>query len=306
MIQARRRGPSGSAVKPRSILLAITVPVVWGLGITFTKAALSDFPPVLLMAIRFAVTALLLVWFVRPPVAILGKLFWIALISATIQYSLTFYGLKGLDASTAVLVLQLEAPFAVLLAVIFLKERLTLRRILGMLIAFAGVALIAGEPRLQGAYVSFLLVIAGAFTWSIGQVMIRALGIQSGMTLIAWVAVLATPQLFIVAFIIEDVSWALIAGAGWVVWATIAYLGVIMTALGYGIWYHLLGRVPVNQVAPYLLLLPVVTVASGMVLLGETLTPLIAVGGLVVIAGVAVIVIERNPFAPGPAKQEAD
>ena len=291
---------------PRHILLAISVPLIWGLGVTFTKAALSEFPPVLLMAIRFALTALLLVWFVRPPVAILGKLFWIALISATIQYSLTFYGLKGLDASTAVLVLQLEAPFAVLLAVIFLKERLTLRRVVGMLIAFAGVALIVGEPRLEGAIDSLLLVMSGAFIWAVGQVMIRALGVASGMTLIAWVAVLATPQLFIAAFIIEDVSWDLITGAGWVVWATIAYLGVIMTALGYGIWYHLLGRLPVNQVAPFLLLLPVVTVSSGIVLLGETLTPLIALGGLVVIVGVAVIVIERNPFASVPARQEGE
>ena len=67
-----------------------------------------------------------------------------------------------------------------------------------------------------------------------------------------------------------------------------------LTALGYGIWYHLLGRYPINQVAPFLLLLPVTSVIGSVVVLGETLSLPVAIGGAVVVAGVAFIVLEKT------------
>ena len=76
------------------------------------------------------------------------KLFVIALISAAIQYSLTFTGLAGIDASVAALVVQLEVPFLVLIGAIFLGEKTGLRKWIGIAVAFTGVGLIAGEPKL--------------------------------------------------------------------------------------------------------------------------------------------------------------
>lgn len=282
-------------MRPLDLLLALSVPLIWGLGFTFAKAAVSEFPPILLMALRFAVTALALVWFVKRPPGIMARLFVIALVSAAVQYSLTFYGLKLLDASTAILVVQTEVPFCALLAALFLGERLTPKKLLGMAVAFAGVALIAGEPRLDDNWDGIFLVLGGAFTWAVGQVMIRHLGQIGGFALIAWVAVFAAPQLMVASLVIESGHLAVMRDASWVVWSTIVYLGLVMTALGYGIWYHLLGRYEVNMVAPFLLLLPVVTVAGSVTLLGETLTVWLAAGGALVIAGVGIIVVERRP-----------
>ena len=95
------------------IVIGLIVPLIWGMGFVFAKTALEHFPPILLMAMRFSVTALVLVWFVKPPWALTGRIFVIALISAAIQYSLTFTGLQQIDASTAILVIQLEVPFIV-------------------------------------------------------------------------------------------------------------------------------------------------------------------------------------------------
>lgn len=282
-------------MRPLDLLLALSVPLIWGLGFTFAKAAVSEFPPILLMALRFAVTALALVWFVKRPPGIMARLFVIALVSAAVQYSLTFYGLKLLDASTAILVVQTEVPFCALLAALFLGERLTPKKLLGMAVAFAGVALIAGEPRLDDNWDGIFLVLGGAFTWAVGQVMIRHLGQIGGFSLIAWVAVFAAPQLMIASLVIESGHLEVMRDASWVVWSTIVYLGLVMTALGYGIWYHLLGSYEVNKVAPFLLLLPVVTVAGSVTLLGETLTVWLAAGGALVIAGVGIIVVERRP-----------
>jgi len=134
-------------VKRLDLLLALLVPTLWGMGFTLAKAGLDQFPPILLMALRFSLTALVLVWFIKPPWASMGRIFVIAVVSATIQYSLTFTGLRDLYASTAVLVVQLEVPFGALLAALFLNDRLGWRRTFGMVLAFAGVGLIAGEPR---------------------------------------------------------------------------------------------------------------------------------------------------------------
>lgn len=288
-------------MKPLDILLAVSVPVIWGLGMTFAKAALGQFPPILLMTLRFALTALALVWFVKPPWPLMGRIFVITAIGATLQYSLTFTGLRDLDVSTAALVVQLEVPFGALLAAIFLKDRLGWRRAFGMALAFVGVVLIAGAPKVQANLVPLFLVVGGAFTWAVAQVMIKTLGRVGGFTLIAWTAVFATPQLLVSSLVFETGHVEAIQAADWVVWGAVIYLGLVMTALGYAIWYHLLGKFQVTQVMPFLLLLPVVSVLGGVFILGEEVTLLVAAGGAIVIAGVAIIILakQRPEESPG-------
>ncbi len=287
------------ALRPVDILMGIAVPLVWGLGVVFATAAIEHFPPILLMALRFTLTALVLVWFVKPPWHLMRQLIWIAFISAAIQYSLTFNGLRGVDASTAVLVLQLEVPFLVLLGAVILGERPGRRRWFGIAIAFTGVAFIAGEPRLGGALGSIALLVGGAFSWAVGQIMVRRLGQVGGFTLIAWMSVFAAPQLFVFSLVFEDNHLAFIRSAGWVVWGTVIYLGLIMTALGYGLWYSLVVRYPVSRVGPFLLLLPVFSVIGGVTLLGENLTLRVAAGGVIVIVAVAFILTGPTP-TPAP------
>ncbi len=277
-------------MKKADILTGMLVAVLWGLGITLAKAGMEQFPPILLTAFRFSLTALALIWFVGVPHGYLRRIFLISIVVATIQYSLTFTGLYGVYASTAAIVIQLEVPFATLLAALFLGDRVGWRRVAGMAVAFGGVALIAGEPRLHDNLLPFFLVMAGALTWSIGQIMIKALGgAVGGFRLIAWVAVFATPQLFLASWLLEDGQARAIATADWLGWGVIVYLGLVMTALGYGLWFRLLGRNPVSHVMPFLLLLPVVTAISGIFLLDEVLTLRTLGGAVLVLSGVGII-----------------
>ncbi len=289
-------------MKPLDILLALSVPLIWGLGFTLAKVAFVyvSFPPILLMAFRFTATALVLIWFFPPPRGLMRKIFWISLVSATIQYSLTFTGVDGLDASLAVIIVQLEVPFMAILAAVFLKDRLGWRRAAGMALAFAGVFLIAGQPRLQGDLLPVFLVTAGAFVWAWGQIMIKGLdGKVGGFALIAWVAAMAAPQLFVSSWLFEDGQWRAITGAGWIGWTVVIYMGVVMTALGYGIWYRLLGLYKVSQVGPFLLLLPVMSIAGSMLFLGERLTAIEFIGSAIVIAGVSIITTTRSGVGDG-------
>ena len=102
------------------------------------------------MALRFTLTAFCLIWFFRPPLSLFKKLFWISLVSAAIQYSLTFNGVRGIDASTAALLVQLEVPFGLIMAWLFLGDRISIKQTIGIFISFAGAVLIVGEPKLSG------------------------------------------------------------------------------------------------------------------------------------------------------------
>lgn len=276
-------------MRPTDHLLAISVPVVWGTGFMLSKVAFvyADFPPILLMAFRFLLAALVLVWFVKPPLGHLRAIFAISIVSATIQYSLTFTGLAGMDASTAILVVQMEFPLMALLASLFLGDHLGWRRSLGVAFTFVGIALIAGQPEHQGDLRPILLVASGSLAWAVGQIMVKRLGgAVGGIALTAWVAVFAAPQLFLASGIFETGQMQAIRETGWLGWGVVAYLGLVMTALGYAIWYHVLGKFPVTRVGPYLLLLPVTTIAGSMLFLGERLSGAEMLGGAIVISGV--------------------
>ena len=277
--------------------LALSVPVIWGMGFTFAKAGLNEFPPLFLMSLRFTLSALILCWFFPPPAGQFRVIFLVALVSATIQYGLTFTGLKGLDASTAILMVQLEVPFGALLASIFLKESLGWIRALGMALAFLGVGLIAGAISLRDQLFSAFLVISGSFTWSLGQVMIKKMVSITGFQLIAWLALFAGPQMFIASLLIENGQLESIKNATIVGWGTVMYLGIIMTTIGYGIWYHILKKYDLNQVMPFLLLLPVSSITGAVLFLGERPNLNTLIGGTIVIIGVTIIVFAGQILA---------
>ena len=185
-----------------------------------------------------------------------------------------------------------------LLAAVLLKDHLGLRGTLGLVLAFGGIVLIAGQPYLRGNLVAVGLVASGACVWAFGQIMIKRLnGAVSGFALIAWVAVFAAPQLFVMSYVVEGNQLAALARIGWIGWGVVIYLGLVMTALGYAIWYHLLGRYPVTRVGPVLLLLPVTSIAGSVLLLGERLTWVEIVGAIIVISGVWFVTTRKETTA---------
>ena len=278
------------------ILLALIVPITWGFGYALTKIGMDQFTPLLLMSLRFGIAGLILVWFTKPPWGFMRELFIIAFIGSTIQYGFTYYGLKGIDVSTASILVQLEGPILALLSTLILKERLGWPRALGMGLAFTGVVVIAGEPRLSDSLDSVALVITGAVFWAIAQIMISRLKSLSGITILAWVAIIATPQMLLISLVIEEGQWESIKTANLVDWSIVFYLSFIMTVIGYSVWYHLLRICDVSKISPFLMLLPVTSIIAGMVLLNEQFTLAMGIGGVLVMTGVASTLIKwRKP-----------
>jgi O-acetylserine/cysteine efflux transporter len=246
------------------------------------------------MAFRFSLTALVLVWFTPLPFGKFFQLFKIAIVAAAIQYSLTFTGVKGLEAGLASIIVQLEVPFLVILGALLLREKPGYKKWIGIAISFLGVATMSQQDELSGSFISIALVLGGCFAWALGQVMIRKLKDVSGMQVTAWVAVFAAPQLFFMSAVFEDGQVEAIRTANPLVWWTVLYLGLIMTCLGYYFWNTLIRHHDVSKVAPFLLLLPVFSVLGGNVFLGETITIEKFYGGVTILLGIGVITINAR------------
>ncbi len=202
-----------------------------------------------------------------------------------------FYALIELPMSVAVTLNYASPLWLALLMPWQLGERPGAIKWIGILIAFAGVGLIAAREQFTGSLLPVVLVMGGAFFWALGQVLVRGLKGMTGLSVTAWTAVLATPQLFLLSALFETGQIEAIRTASPTAWGAALYLGLVMTTLGYFLWNSLILRKEVGQVAPFLLLLPVFSVVGGVVFLGEALSVSRLAGGAVVLSGVALITL---------------
>ena len=282
-------------MKTRDIFIALLVPIILGFGFVIAKPAMQYFPPYLLMGMRFTIPALILVWWFPLPKGLYFDLFKVSLIGSTLQYGLTYTGLNIIDASSAILLVQLEVPFGIVIAFFLLKEIPTIKNIIGLVIAFIGVFILTGAPNLEGKYIGVLLTISGAFTWALGAVMAKTLGKKIGaFALMTWLCVFSGPMLLIVSLVFDGNPMQYILYANFNSWLTVIFLGFFMQPVGYAAWYYVLKKYPVNKVMPVLLVLPVTGLITSIFLLGEDPPTQVFLGGLVIIFGVAMILFTRS------------
>lgn len=275
---------------PRDLATALLVVTLWGLNFVAVKTALAVLPPFLLTGLRFAGVALALVPFCRPAH---GQLLGIAGIGAVLgcgHFGLLFLGISGMDAATAAIVTQLGVPFSALLAWAVFGEKLGPARGLGLVLAFAGVALLAGEPSLPH-WAPLAVAVLSMLGWAISNVQVKRLGTIAPLALNGWMALFAAPMLLVLSLAVEHGQAAALAraAADWRVVAGFAYTVIASSLVAYSLWYRLLARHPMNRVVPVTMLAPVIAVASGVTVLGEPLTWQKLVGGALTIAGVAVV-----------------
>ena len=279
----------------RDILIAISVPILLGFGFVIAKPAMQHFPPYLLMGLRFTIPALILVWWFPMPKGLFLDLFKVSFIGSTLQYGLTYNGLNIIDASSAVLLVQLEVPFGILIAFFLLKEIPRIKNLIGLVIAFIGVFILTGAPNLEGKYFGVLLTLSGAFTWSLGAVMAKPLSKKIGaFALMTWLCVFSGPLLILISTIVNGNPIQYILSANFYSWITVIYLGFIMQPIAYGAWYYVLRRYPVNKIMPVLLLLPVTGLLTAIFLLGEEPSKQVFLGGTIIVFGVGMILFSKS------------
>jgi O-acetylserine/cysteine efflux transporter len=288
----------------RDWLAALAVITLWGLNFIAVKTALATLPPFLLTAIRFAGVALALAPFFRPRRDQIAGIVALALVLGVGHFGLLFLGLSGMDAATAAIVTQLGTPFSALLAWLAFGETLSPARTLGLALAFAGIAVLAGEPSLPNL-LPLLVAIAAMMAWAVSNVQVKRLGAIDPLALNGWMALFAAPMLLGVSLAAEDHQMAAITRAAteWPVMAGLAYTVLASSLIAYTLWYRLLARHAMNRVVPITMLGPVIGVAGGVLMLGEPLTWQKLVGGAIALAGVAVMQLIGG-VRPSPEKPE--
>jgi O-acetylserine/cysteine efflux transporter len=290
-------------VRPLHVAIFVAIMAIWGLNFVVAKIGLQQLPPLLLITLRWLLVAVMLAPFVARPTGRWRQVMLVSFTLGFLHFALMFTALRQLDASTAAIAIQLQVPFAALLSAVVFKDPLGWRRALGMAISFAGVALIAGEPRLDGHYLALAMAIAAACIWSVANIQIKLMGDIDGLTLIAWIGVFAAPQMALGSYLLEDGQGAALAAADWRAWASVAYQAVFVVGIGYGAWYWLLKRYAVNQVMPFALLMPGFGVASGVVFLDEPVTLALIGGAALTILGVGIIILRRPKLVAPEAER---
>lgn len=277
-------------MKPRDIALAILPPALWAIAYTVAKPATAHFPPLLLVSIAYAMTAAALI---RPGQSWHTPV-WAIVVSATfggaVQSALIFSGIALVPASTAILVVQSQVPFAVIAAWVIGRERMSMRRLIGIAISLGGVALIVGTPQSMGEIGGLLLIVCGTLSWGISQGVIRVTSRDRGAQLMGAIALVAAPELLILSLFIETGQIESLRSADLLDWGSVVVLALGGYAAAYTIWYSLLSRYRVDQVTPFALSMPVIGVMTSAIMLGERPSAMTLVGGIVILMGLALVV----------------
>ncbi len=282
-------------MKPFDALTALLVVTIWGGNFVAMRLGALEIPPYFLLALRLSMAAAALAFFLRSPRGIVIPLILVAATMTTLHFGLALVGLQHIDAGTGAIAMQTAVPFAALLAWLLFREPLGWRRTFGLVVAFSGIVVLTGVPKIGARLDMLALMIVSAFFFSVATIQIKRLGPQDFMSMNGWISIFGALLAFAVSFIFETGQISATRAAPWPAIAGIFYMALGASVFGQGLWYRLLPRYDTNQVMPITLLVPVLGVLFGVLLLDETLSLRIVVGGLVTLTGVAMIVLRGRP-----------
>ena len=280
------------------LLAALAVVVIWGVNFVVIKLGLREIPPILLAALRFALAAFPAVLFIARPAVPFARIAAYGLLMFTLQFALLFGGMYlGMPAGLASLALQVHVFFTIGLAVAVAGERPTAAQLLGALLAFGGIAVIASQSAGEATELGLTLVVLAAFCWGVGNLLPKRMGPVDALALVVWGSAVAFGPLLALSLVVEgpQALWRL-REASPAAWGAVAYLVYPTTLLGFGIWSFLLKRHPASNVAPFTLLVPIVGFSSATLLLGEPLQGWKLLAGALVVAGLAVNLLAGRWF----------
>ncbi|RTZ43361.1 O-acetylserine/cysteine exporter [Candidimonas sp. SYP-B2681] len=273
-------------------LAAMVVIIAWGLNFVVIKQGLTEIPPLLLGALRFSLVAIPAVFFIKRP-----ALPWrtIILYGATIslgQFVFLFTAMYvGMPAGLASLVLQAQAFFTVLMAALFLGERVRPHNVIGIAIGVLGLAFIAqGATPGSVPVLGLVLTLLAALSWAAGNIVTKGTGSIDMLALVVWGALVPPLPFFLLSWIFEGPAriQASLNDVTYVGVLAVFYLAIVATIVGYVLWGRLLSNHPASKVAPLSLLVPVVGLLSSAWFLNERLEPVQWLGGVVVMLGLTI------------------
>lgn len=286
-------------MSPSHLLLALLVAALWGFNFVVIKIGLGNFPPFLLLALRFLLAALPALVLPRPPLP------WTRLGAVALTLFLGHFGFlfvamtRGMPPGLASVLLQSQGFFTVLIAALALRESPSPRQIAGIGVALCGLLLIASTAASShGGDVTFLglcLTMCGAGSWAIGNVLLKR-STHPGVdmfSLVVWLNLVATLPAFVLSLVFEGPAVIVqsLGRVGWFGIGALLYIAGVSSLVGFSLWGYLLRRYPAGRVAPFSMLVPVFGALSAALILGETFGPRRLLGMALILLGLAGVVL---------------
>jgi O-acetylserine/cysteine efflux transporter len=266
-------------------------------------------PPLLFAAVRFSLVVFPAVLLIPRPAAPWRTVAAVGVFMSLGQFGFLYVAMAaGMTPGLAALVLQAQVIFTIVIAAGALRERPTRAQAVGVLLGSAGLVVVAVGRGGHVTAAALGLCLLGALSWGIGNVVSRASGISGGLSLTVWSAVVVPVPLLALSLLLDGPSTvvAALAGFSWQAIVSTLYTAGLASLLGYGVFNTLLSRNPSSSVVPWVLLAPVVAMASAWLLLDQQPATAELAGGTVLIVGVLVAMRPSGRSAVVPTTELVD
>lgn len=277
----------------RDLFFVLLIVLAWAGNFLTSALALREIPPFLFTALRFALLALPLAFFLkRPAPGQWPRLVAVCLCLGVLHFGLSFTALKlAGDLSSPAIVMQSYVPMTTLLAWWWLGERFAWRTGLAIAVSFAGVLVLGFDPLVLDRPAALAVMLVSAAFLAVGTVLMKRLHGLDVYSQQGWTAVLSVPPLLAISLAFEPGGLAALPQVSGVAWFGALYAAFVSSLLGHGLYYVLVQRYPVAQVTPWLLLVPVLAVGLGVAFWGDRPGPRLLLGGAMVLGGVLLIAV---------------
>lgn len=274
--------------------------LVWGTTWIAIKAGVTTVPPVFFAGTRFTIAGAILLAVagrgrglatLRPDLA---RLAVVSLLMITATYGLLFWGAQFISSGLAAILDLAFTPVALLgIGVMFGQERFTLLRALGLALGIAGLLVLFGPKALNGTEATLLwfaggaAMVVSAFIYALGSVLARPLLNRHPAVLVSGLTTFGGGLLLTAgALAFEPGAVAALSGTwGWAAWAGWAFLVLFGSLLAYTAFLRLVRDWGPARAGSYAFVSPVIAVLLGVLVFGETVTVLDALGMAIMLAG---------------------
>lgn len=272
----------------------------WGGNFVVSAWALgaNPVPPFMLAAIRAAIVLLVMGYFLfKPRPKKLGLLLIVCACVGPIHLAFLYTGLQTAPASGSSIVSQMLIPFATVLSVIFLKEKIGWVRGLAILGAFIGVMAMIYEPNGLRPDVGLLYIMMAYLSLAFGSIVMKWVGDVSWQQYVAWMALMVLVAMGLSSFVFETGHEAVWASSKTPLFIAAGYAAICVSVFAHGQYFNLIKRYDVSLVVPLTLMVPVFACILGVVFLKETIYLRYYIGAALILPCVYIIA-RRGTVAP--------
>jgi len=282
---------------PKHLLLVLLIVLIWGVNFVAVYIGLKTFPPFLLSAIRFGLSALPWVFFMPRPKGSVKLIVYYGLFNFALQFGFIFTGIHlGISPGLASLVLQIQVFFSMGLAFLVFHDRPSPFKIAGSLISFIGIGIVGYHVNGGSTLLGLILMLLAAFSWAAGNMFTKKIHSESPLALVVWGNLAAFPVMLLVSYFFEGPLVILnsLQNMSWPAIGAVCYIVYFSTHLGYGAWGFLMKSYSTSVVVPFTLLVPVVGFLSSAFFLGEELQSWKLLASLFILGGLIFGLLEKQ------------